>query len=310
MSRFTAVVGALLAVAALPACAEEEHIVKKTIETGGRERAYRLHVPPSYSKEKPVPLVLMFHGGGGSSSGMESLTHFGALSDREGFIVAYPDAVEGNWNDGREDFRSEARKLGVDDVAFVAALIDALSAEYAIDPKRIFASGISNGAIMSHCLGARLSRRFAAIAPVVGGMATGVAEAFAPEEPVSVLVLQGTDDPLVPYDGGGIGFFGGRGTIVSTKRAIDLWVAHDGCGAEPAVEDLPDRDPEDGTRIHRSTWTGGKNGTEVVLLRIEGGGHTWPTGPQYLPRSVIGRTSKDIDATAVIWEFFAGHPKP
>lgn len=310
MSRSPVLLAVFLALATLPACAEEEHIVKKTLETGGRERAYRLHVPPSYSKENAVPLVLMFHGGGGSSSGMEALTGFGALSDREGFIVAYPDAVEGNWNDGREDFRSESRKLGVDDVAFVAALVDALSAEYAIDAKRVYASGISNGAIMSHCLGARLSRRFAAIAPVVGGMATGVADGFAPEEPVSVLAIQGTDDPLVPYDGGGIGFFGGRGTIVSTARALELWRTHDGCGAEAAVLDLPDTDPEDGTRVLRSTWTGGTNGTEVVLVRIEGGGHTWPTGPQYLPRSVIGRTSKDIEATAVIWEFFARHAKP
>src|SRR5205085_5262787 len=135
-------------------------------------------------------------------------------------------------------------------------------------------------------LGATLSKRFAAIAPVAGGLAPTVAADFKPEQPVSVLILHGTQDPMILFDGGAVKYR--RGEVVSTRTTVRKWVEHDGC-KDPVEDALPDRDPEDGTRVKRSTYAGGRNGTEVVLYTIEGGGHTWPSGPQFLPGWIVGR---------------------
>lgn len=277
---------------------DDAHTVEKSIDVGGVKRAYRLHVPPGYSKEKPVALVLVFHGGGGDGRSMERMSKFSELSDKEGFIVVYPDAVERNWNDGRGKFTKG------DDLAFMDALLDALAKEHSIDEKRVFATGISNGAIFSHYLAGNRAKRIAAIAPVVGGMAKPYAPKFKPEAPVAVLVIQGTDDPLVPYDGGTIA--SNRGEIIGTVEALEKWAAAANGKPESATEDLPDKDPKDGCTATRLTW---KGDVPVVLIKIKGGGHTWPGGPQYLGERVIGKTCRDFDATAVIWEFFKSNAR-
>jgi polyhydroxybutyrate depolymerase len=294
---------ALVAMAPAPAAQE------KTIATGGRVRTYRLYAPHSLPKERPSPLVLVFHGGEGDGEGVERLTGFDALADREGFLVAYPDGGGKHWNDGRENRDFETFREHVDDVAFVGALIDALSRDHAIDPKRIFATGISNGGIFSHYLAARLANRIAAIAPVAGGIAEPVRSRFRPEKPVSVLIIHGTEDPLVPYHGGGVRR-GTHGRVLDTDEAARLWVAADACSIQPSKNSLPEADPDDGCRVDRTRWTGGRNGTEVVLYTVQGGGHTWPGESQYAPRIAVGRVCRDFDATQVIWEFFKTHPRP
>jgi polyhydroxybutyrate depolymerase len=189
----------LLAAASTPAA--ERPLATHTIEVGGLSRTYHVHVPPGLDAA-PAPLVLVFHGGGSNGPATERLTRFTALADREGFVVALPDGVGHNWNDGREIARSRAHRDHVDDVAFVAALLDAVPRHHAIDPRRVYATGISNGGIFSHYLAAHLAGRLAAIAPVVGGIADPPSRWLRPERPVSVLILQGTSDPLVPYHGG------------------------------------------------------------------------------------------------------------
>ena len=141
-------------------------------------------------------------------------------------------------------------------------------------------------------------------------MTTEVANAFAPAAPVAVYAIQSTDDPLVPYHGGPLGVDGGRkdrGRILGTIQAVELWRAHDGCEAEPARGDVPDRDPRDRCTVERVTWSGGRDGTAVRLDTIHGGGHTWPGGPQYLPRAIIGPVCRDYDAATDIWAFFVAH---
>lgn len=291
--------------------AASEGTVEKTIEAGGIEREYLIHVPPSYSKAKPVPLVFVFHGGGGSGKNGDRFTGFSPLADREGFIVVYPSAIHKNWNDGREAEAIESQRNKVDDIGFIAALLKQIESEYSIDPKRIYATGPSNGGIFSNMVGAKMSDRFAAIAPVIGGMAVSVANDFSPSEPVSVLMINGTEDPLVPFGGGQVHAFGqDRGAIIPTVETVKKWVAHDGCGPKPELHDVPDRDPDDETRARFAVYSGGKNNTEVIAYTIEGGGHTWSGGSQYLPKAVVGRVCHDFDATEVIWEFFKSHPKP
>jgi polyhydroxybutyrate depolymerase len=289
-----------------------ENTQEKTIEVGDRHRTYYLHVPANLPVDKPAPLVLVFHGGGGTALGMERyLTHFSDLADREGFLVAYPEGVDKNWNDGRDNPSSTPARKNVDDLAFVMAMIDEIGKEHQVDAKRIFSTGISNGAIFSHYLAANHAEKIAAIAPVVGGIADPFYQKFQPAEPVSVLILQGTSDPLVPYDGGKIGIagMGDRGKVIGTDETVKLWVQRDGCQTEPVEEALPDPESNDGCTIKRFTYGKGQGGTEVVLYKIEGGGHTWPGGPQYFPQFLIGRVCRDVNATQVIWDFFKAHPK-
>ncbi len=147
---------------------------------------------------------------------------------------------------------------------------------------------------------------------MVGGLPKPSSEKFKPEKPVAVLILQGTDDPLVPYHGGDIGLPGGqkRAGIIATDEAVKRWVEHNGCQSEAVTEEVADKDPKDGCRVKKFTYAKGRDGTEVVLYRIEGGGHTWPSGLQYLSEKVIGKVCRDLNATEVIWEFFKAHPKP
>ena len=292
-------------VAASTAEGAERPLAAHTLEIDGIARSYYLHAPPALPAA-PAPLVLVFHGGGGNGPGTERLTRFTPLADREGFLVAFPEGLGKNWNDGREFTSSRAHRAHVDDVGFVAALIDAIGRVHAVDSRRVYATGISNGAIFSHYLAAHLSARIAAIAPVVGGIADPPEAWLRPEQPVSVLMLQGTHDPLVPYHGGAVAF--GRGRIIDTEEAARRWAALDG-GRDPVREPLPAGPGTDRCGGLRTVYPGGRDGSEVTLVRLDGGGHTWPGGGQYLPEMLVGRVCRDFDATALIWDFFKAHPK-
>ena len=287
----------------------------QTITVGDLRRTYYLHVPPNLYKDKPAALVLVFHGGGGSGTYTERVTKFSDLADKEGFLVAYPEGIEKHWNDFRGAKEIAAQRANVDDIAFVSALLDDVAQNHRFASNHVFATGISNGAIFSHYLAANLSARIAAIAPVVGGLGEPASAKFAPQHPVSVLILQGTADPLVPYEGGNVapprfGDAGGRGRVVSTDETVRKWVVHNGCRPVAIKEDVPDTDPKDGCSVTKFTWTKGKDGSEVILYRITGGGHTWPGGLDDLPKWIVGKHCRDINATEVIWTFFKAHPKP
>ncbi len=289
----------------------------RSISFGGRERMFRIHVPSLSGRATPVPLVLILHGGGGTGDGMERLTlgGFNRLADREGFVAVYPDGVERHWNDGRGNQQYRAQRDNIDDVGFIAALIAGLSETLPIDRRRVYATGISNGGLMSLRLARELADRIAVIAPVAASMSEQITQMRAPARPISVLLIAGTADPLVPYQGGEIGFIGFRGgqkigKVVSVAETITYWSTFNRCPPAPAITMEPDRNPQDGTRVRREAHGPCREGTEVMLYAIEGGGHTWPGGQQYLPERIVGRTSKDIDANEVIWSFFKRHALP
>lgn len=273
--------------------------MRHSLTAGGVPRSYLLFVPGGYRPGRPLPLVLVFHGGGSGARAMTTHTGFTRVAEREGFAVVYPEGLAGRWNDGRGYGASH------DDVAFVRALLDTLGRRMTLDPSRLYATGISNGGMFAYRLACDLPGVLAAVAPVAGAVPAALSERCAGAAPVAVVAFQGTADPLLPYGGGGRGA-SGRGEVLPALRSAELWARVDGCADAPEVE--PPRDTvRDGTRVQARRWTGCRSGREVVLYTIEGGGHTWPGGPPVGPR--VGRVTRELDATEVIWSFFAAHPR-
>ena len=289
---------------------------KASFMHNGIQRTYIFHIPSSHNKSEQMPLVLALHGRGSNGRGMIILTRrgFNKLADKDGFIIVYPDGVELNWNDGRKDEEANdrAHRENIDDVGFISALIDSMIINYNINPKRVYVTGISNGAIMSYRLACELSHKIAAIAPVDGNIPVMLYPECSPVSPVSVLAINNTDDPLIPFEGGDIyGKFRkiNLGKVLSVDESIGFWVNHNMCSPIPVITEVPDLDPGDGTRVIKKEYINNIDGTEVILYAIEGGGHTWPGGFQYLPARIIGKTCRDIDANEVIWTFFKKHSR-
>jgi polyhydroxybutyrate depolymerase len=275
----------------------------------GLQRSYLLHLPASYDNSRRRPLVIVLHGGGSEARAMDPLTDFNALADKEGFIIVYPEAYEHNWNDGRSDPGIKSQAENIDDVSFISALINRLEQDLNINNKMIYATGISNGAMMSNRLGCELSEKIAAIAPVAGNIPQKTASTWSPSRAVSVLIINGTEDPLVPYKGGDVSFLSlKRGKVISVADTVKFWVSKNGCPAAPEMEQLPHLNANDSTSTIVERYAGCRDGTEVVLYKVNGGGHTWPGGLQYMSDKLIGKTCRDFSATETIWQFFKLHP--
>lgn len=277
--------------------------------SGGRTRSYALHVPASLDNSKPVALVVALHGGGGNGDANIEQTGFNDLADREDFIVVHPDGTGAarpllnlfgrghfyTWNAG--GCCGYAVAHDIDDVAFIRALVKRLQQQYPIDPKRIYATGISNGGMMSYRLACEASDVFAAIGVVSGAQTSSGCR---PAQPVSVIHIHGTADQNVTLAGG----VGAKALDKTPKPpvmdAIRFWTQADGLNGEP-------RRSEHGN-IRKQLWSGGHNGTEVAFYLITGGGHAWPGGKQML--SFLDKPTQEIAATPIIWDFFKAHPKP
>ena len=281
--------------------------VEHSVTVDGMSRQYLVFAPKGF--DKPLPVVLAFHGGGSNARQMERYTRLNDLAAKEGFLVVYPEAVEGNWNDGRGIAGVRAQQENIDDVKFVRHIVDRISKVYKIGRSRVFCTGISNGAFMSHRLATEASDLITAIAPVVGGMAPAVANEFHPAYSVSILIIQRDADPLVPIRGGMVGFPMGRkrGQVVPTEETITLYLRRNGNQGEPTVTTL-DRDDKDGTSIEIRKYPDGPGDVKTQVYIVRNGGHTWAGRPLYLPEMLIGKSSQEFSATEVIWEFFKSCP--
>lgn len=272
----------------------------------GRSRTYSYRVPADYDGTTPLPVVLVLHGFGGTGAIQARTSHFEALVDSEHFVAVFPDGADRRWRFGGV----EARRGGVDDVAFLKEVVRRIGERVVVDPKRVYATGFSNGGFMSLTLACVAPDTFAAIAPVAGAVSPLQALTCDTARPVPTLLIHGTDDPLVPYAGGTIARGSGRELeILSAPAVAELVAGRNGCTGPPTETTLPDVDTDDGTRIVELRFECNADG-EVLLYRVEGGGHTWPGGNGVLGERVVGRRSQDIDATALIWEFFKRHSLP
>ena len=232
----------------------------------GLPRTYVVHAPAGRA---PVALVLNLHGSGMTGADQAGLTGYNGIADQLGFVVAYPDGIDLSWADGRG--ASVPDRHGVDDVGFLAALIERLSGQYGIAPGRVFVTGMSAGAFMANRLACDRADLFSAVAPVAGTL--GSAVPCAPSRPVSVLQIHGTGDPVVPFNGCAMVGRGGPSDIVSAPVLAQRWSALNGCPGP-----LVDSPPAPG-EVQRAIAAGCAGGTLVELVRVDGGGHAWPAGP-------------------------------
>ena len=272
----------------------------RPLKIGDASRSYLVHVPPKYDAKHPTPIVLVLHGAGTNGLITASFTGMNKKADEAGFIAVYPNGtgLAGlmlTWNAG--GFRGNK----ADDVAYIAKVLDDLATVANVDPKRVYVTGMSNGGMMCYRLAAELSDRIAAIAPVAGTMAI---DTYNPKRPVPVMHFHGAADKIVPFAGPSeraSKFLGFK----SVEDTIKICLKANGCPDKPKTVKLPDK-AGDGTTITKKTYGSGKDGAEVVLFVIEGGGHTWPG--QQPPVDFIGKSTKNISANDLIWEFFEKHP--
>jgi polyhydroxybutyrate depolymerase len=288
--------------------ADPEHLSsgdhRREIEVDGRRRAYQIHIPPSYRVASSAPVVLVFHGLGADAKVMASFCGMNAKSDQAGFVTVYPYGtgvgILRAFNVG--GLKGEMAHTLPDDVTFVRRMLDDLESVVHVDRKRVYASGMSNGAMMCYRLAAAMPDRLAAIAPVAGTMAVGVQ----PKQAVPVIHFHGTADRVVPYEGlpsDKIEHF----DFLSVDETINAWVELNQCGKSPRVSYCANV-ADDGMRVKRLSYSTKEGESPVQLYVVEGGGHTWPG--ESPPPIILGRSTKDISANDLIWEFFQRHPLP
>ena len=289
-------------------------IQKHTLEHDGKLREYLI----SNSKmddSSELPLVFVFHGGRGNPKQIARHTQFVSLAKEYGFIVVFPAGIEKRWNDLRDAPHLKNKKKE-DDLGFILALLEKLKRDYPVDQKRVYATGISNGGFMSQMLAIKASEHFAAVASVTAQIPEPL-DLEKPSEPVGVMLINGTDDPFVPNEGGDIRVSlrpkkrkgQSRGKILSTDQTIQYWLEVNSIDSDPIHQTFEDRSKKDQSTAEKFEWSNPQSGNKVILIKINQGGHTWPGGNQYLPKSIIGPTNQDIDASRIIWEFFSTQSK-
>lgn len=282
------------------------------ITSAGLERSFLIYVPASAGTSAAsvgtseasagssagsaaLPVLFVLHGRLGTPSGTLKLADFRPLANREGVILVYPAGIDKSWNDGRVG--TPANKKGIDDVGFLNDLISYVISHYTADSNRIYFTGMSNGGFMTTKVACRLSTRIAAAAVVAAS--ANSSDSCTPALPVPMMYLQGTKDPLVPFEGGALR---NGGKVDSHEQVLQRWVKIDGCGTKAVVTHFPDS-VGDGTTITKEVFTNASTGVKVVGYTIEGGGHTWPQGWPYLPKWIIGITSRNMNACEAIWAF-------
>lgn len=271
----------------------------------GQLRTYRLHRPRGVAQSQTVPLVIVMHGLGADGGMTQALSGFDAIADKQGFAVVYPDGLGRMWRFW-ENLDGKIANGSTDDVGFIAALIDQLVKDGVADRRRVYATGISNGGYMSHRLGCSLSDKIAAIAPVAGSMLKHTTEPLKPSRVVPTMTFHGTADRIVQQNG--TDAITKLGLSLSASEVAAWWAKSNGCEMVPQTESLPDK-VDDGTHVVRHTYRTAKGEPLVVYYEIEGGGHTWPGG-NFQPEVLLGKTSKEIVASELMWEFFRQHALP
>jgi polyhydroxybutyrate depolymerase len=269
---------------------------KEQITVDGIAREFIVYVPQLSNAADKLPVVISLHGRLGTGERTMNSADFRPIADKEKFIIVCPDGIDRSWNDGRE---TPAHKKGINDVKFIDQLITYIVNAYHADERRVYVTGMSNGGFMTSRLACELSNRIAAIAVVGASMDKNMD--YHPVKSLPVMYIQGTKDPLVPYNGGAMK--GAGGDIYSHTDVLKLWAAAGKCQDNLEYTNMPDN-ANDGTSIKKEQYSNATTGLRVIGYTVINGGHTWPGGTQYLPKFIVGTVSHNLNACEAIWAFF------
>ena len=264
-----------------------QQTVNESIIHDNLQRDYIIHVPNSYNSNIPIPLIFCFHGYGSNANSIMSYTNFNYIADTASFIVVYPQGTllqgTSHWNVGGWTLGST-----IDDVGFIASLLDSISHEYNINQLRVYSTGMSNGGYMSFLLACQLSDKIAAIASVTGSMTPQTYNLCNPQHPTPILQLHGTNDQVVPY-------IGGPAWTESVNNVLQYWANYNNCNTAALITSIPDINIFDGSTVERQTWLNGDNSVVTDHFKVYDGGHDW-----------FGAWGNmDINSSAEIWKFFS-----
>ena len=259
----------------------------------GVYRNYILHLPSGYNASNAYPLVMNLHGYTSNAAEEELYTDMDASADAHGYIVVYPNGLANYWN----SWGPAGGVYGADDVKFLGALIDTLSARYHVNSNRVYSCGISNGGYMSYTLACNMADRLAAIASVSGTMSNYTYSTCNPSRKIPVLHMHGTSDGTVPYATG-------AANSIGAEQTVAFWRDTDACALTNDTVFIPNTNVGDSCTVQLIRYQNCPASNEVLFYKIINGGHTWPGGWQYLPQFIVGKTTRNLNACEAIWDFF------
>jgi polyhydroxybutyrate depolymerase len=300
----------------------QPHDAQVELQVNDHTRTFVVHLPQGYDSQQHYPVVILLHGLDQDAAEMARLTHFNEFADRDSIIAVYPNAANGRWNIGAGQpqgyRRGPYRRPGVwgpgyppreprdrregasrsPDIQFLNRMLDKLATRYSVDTRRIYATGLGEGGFMALRMGCSMADRFAAIAAVGAAMPRTIN--CVPSRPVPVLLMNGTDDPIVHYDGGR--YKDGMLHLLSAEDSAKEWGRLNRCSEKPSESKLPSlqKGAKD-TKVY--LFDGCHENAQVALYAVKEGGHTWPGGEQYMNEKEVGKTSHALDANETIWSF-------
>ncbi|MEJ2761376.1 MAG: PHB depolymerase family esterase [Gammaproteobacteria bacterium] len=280
----------------------------ESVQVQGIRRTVRFYHPGRLSNHPAV--LLLLHGGGGDGERFRRLTDraFERLADEKGFLVAYPDAIGGQWNGCRANASYHEALAGIDEIAFLHSVVRRAETILGQAPAGVFVVGYSNGGHLVFRLALEAPNDFTALAAIGASLPVpGERDCGSSNTPVSIFLISGTDDPINPWAGGTVVPPGGGslGQVISVEATADYFRGLMGSTDKPRIKHYPDRDRQDGTRVETRRWL--VQGREVVLMAVHGGGHSLPYPTAHFPVDLVGRTSRDIDGARALWNFFRRH---
>lgn len=281
----------------------------RTITIGDQTRTYTVFIPDRVrAAKRPVAAVFVLHGGYGTGKQVRDHLSFDAIAEREGVIAVYPDGLNRSWNDGRKDLQKR-RGVEPDDVGFLTAIARSLKEEKVVLAGETYALGISNGGMMAFRLACEAGGEFDGIVTIIANLGLELSRSCRPSRPIPIMMMQATKDPLMPWSGGGIGFFGKRGEVISADATVAFWGKVLECQTNANLSELPHRLAEDVTRTRHERYA--CKSKRLERLVIVDGGHqvarlrASPVSNAKLPQVLVGPASHDFDAGEMAWRFLS-----
>ena len=277
------------------------------LDVSGSERRFVMYQPAQ--PVESVAVVIMLHGARGSAARIRRVSGYGfdTLADRYGFVVVYPEGFERHWNDCRAAAEYRAKVLNIDDVAFMRELVSFLVDEYAVDRDRVFVAGLANGGQMAYRLALEVPDLVRGVAVIAANLPTAENLSCKPSgKALPIMIVNGTVDPINPFDGGEVtlvGPFGSRGMVRSASATVEYWSYLAGYSTQPFFHRYPDNNTDDGSIAERTVWSM-PGRPEVALVTVDGGGHTIPGAGLQFPH-FLGPVNQDFSAIEEIWRFFS-----